>query len=490
MLGGSPGAVDVAPALALAGVERVVRLGPYGGSTAALAVVGRTSWHAQRGADALAGRVAAATGRRARQRARSMAHLEARARAAAARDGGFAFHSRGDIAAADAGAARHVEQTYRAPYLAHATMEPINCTARVADGKVEVWAPTQVPGLARAIAADVAGVDEDAVTVHVTYLGGGFGRRLDVDFVGQAVRIALETGGRPVQLVWSREEDLDARLLSPGRGRDPARRPRRRRPAGRRCASRAPATRSRRAGSSAASRASPARSTRPTRRRSEGLFDQLYAIPHQRIAHVATRSGVPVGYWRSVGHSHNAFFVESFVDELAHAAGRDPVDYRLALLEGRAAPRGGAAPGGRARRLAGPGPIAAARAGRARGVALHETLRQHRRPGRRGVARERPAARAPRRLRRRHRHRRQPGHRRPADGRRGDLRAVGGAARPHRHRRRRRPADQLPELPGRSSGRRAAGRDASRRQHARRRAASARSARRRSRRRWPTRCSR
>ena len=101
-----------------------------------------------------------------------------RARAASAADGGFAFHSRGDAAGADASAVRHVEQIYRAPYLAHATMEPINCTARVAGGKVEVWAPTQVPGLARAIAAAVAGVDERAVTVHVTYLGGGFGRRL------------------------------------------------------------------------------------------------------------------------------------------------------------------------------------------------------------------------------------------------------------------------------------------------------------------------
>jgi isoquinoline 1-oxidoreductase beta subunit len=207
MLGGSPGAVDVEPALALAGVERVVRIGSYGGSTEAFAVVGKTWWHARRGAEAIAvqwqQRPAGAL-----DSAAILAALEARARAAAAVDGGFAFHRRGDVAAADASAARHLEQVYRAPYLAHATMEPINCTARVAGGGVEVWASTQVPGLARAIAAQVAGVGEDAVTIHVPYLGGGFGRRLDVDFVGQAVRVALETGGRPVQLVWSREEDL------------------------------------------------------------------------------------------------------------------------------------------------------------------------------------------------------------------------------------------------------------------------------------------
>ena len=372
MLGGSAGAVDVAPALALAGVERVVRLGPYGGSTAALAVVGRTWWHAQRGAAALKiewqQRPAGALDSDA-----VMAHLEERARAAASGGGGFAFHSRGDLVRADAAAAQHVEQTYRAPYLAHATMEPINCTARVAGGKVEVWAPTQVPGLARAIAADVAGVAEAAVTVHVTYLGGGFGRRLDVDFVGQAVRIALETGGRPVQLIWSREEDLGhdfyrpaaVTILRAGLGADGL-------PQTLRITSAGDAITPRWLERGIPALAGPVDT--PDKTTSEGLFDQIYAIPHQRIAHVATLSGVPVGYWRSVGHSHNAFFVESFVDELAHAAGRDPLDYRLALLAD--APRHAAVLRLAAERAGWPGqgrsrPLAP---GRARGVALHESF--------------------------------------------------------------------------------------------------------------------
>ncbi|MDH4060476.1 MAG: molybdopterin-dependent oxidoreductase, partial [Aquincola sp.] len=203
-LGGSPGAVDDARAMALPGVERVVRLAAYAGSTPALAVVGRSYWHAKRAADALEvdwrPRPAGAIDTGA-----IMASIEAAARDERA---GFAFHEQGDAPAQLAASAHVVEAIYRAPYLAHATMEPINCTVRVADGKVEVWAPTQVPGMARALAARVAGVAPDAVTVHVTYLGGGFGRRLDVDFVGQAVRVALETGGRPVQLVWPREEDL------------------------------------------------------------------------------------------------------------------------------------------------------------------------------------------------------------------------------------------------------------------------------------------
>jgi isoquinoline 1-oxidoreductase subunit beta len=370
MLDGGVGAVDVAPALALAGVERVVRLGPYGGSTAALAVVGRTWWHAQRGAAAIrvewqqrpAGGLDSAA---------ALAHLEASARAALAAEGGFAFHRRGDIDAAEAAAPHRFEQTYRAPYLAHVAMEPINCTARVASGKVEVWASTQVPGMARAIAARVAGVDEDDVVVHVPYLGGGFGRRLEVEVVGQAVRIALETGGRPVQLIWSREEDLGhdfyrpagVTVLRAGLGADGL-------PQSLRIASAGDAITPRWMERGLPALAGPVDT--PDKQTSEGLFDQPYGIANQRIAHVATRVGVPVGYWRSVGHSHNAFFLESFIDELAHGAGRDPVDYRLALLAG--APRHAAV-----LRLAaeqagwpGQGPSRPLAPGRARGVALHE----------------------------------------------------------------------------------------------------------------------
>ena len=370
MLGGSAGAVDVAPALALAGVERVVRLGPYAGSTAALAVVGRTVWHAQRGADAIrvewqqrpAGPLDSAA---------ILVQLEAQARAAHRADGGFAFHRRGDIAAAEASATRHVEAVFRAPYLAHMTMEPINCTARVAGGKVDVWAPTQVPGLARSIAAQVAQVAEDDVTVHVTYLGGGFGRRLDVDFVGQAVRIARETGGRPVQLVWSREEDTrhdfyrpaGVAVLTAGLDADGM-------PTTLRVTSAGDAITPRWMERGIPQLVGPVDT--PDKTSSEGLFDQPYGIAHQRIAHVATKSGVPVGYWRSVGHSHNAFFSESFIDELAHASGRDPIDYRLRLLKD--APRHAAVLKLAAERAGWPGhgPSRPLAAGRARGVALHE----------------------------------------------------------------------------------------------------------------------
>ncbi len=359
-LGGSPGAFDAAAAMALPGVERVVRLGSYAGSTPALAVVGRSTWHAQRGAEALRvqwqGRPAGAL--------ESRQILDALERRAMAQDG-FVFHRRGDARAALAAAARVVEATYRVPYLAHATMEPINATARVADGKVEVWAPTQVPGLARALAARVAGVRDDDVTVHVTYLGGGFGRRLEVDFIGQAVRVAMETGGRAVQLVWPREEDLahdfyrpaGVAVLRAALGADG------------RCEALAVTSAGDAITPRWTQRALPALAgpiDLPDKTASEGLFDLPYAIAHQRIAHAATRHGVPVGYWRAVGHSHNAFFSECFIDELAHAARQDAVAYRLSMLQ--AVPRH-AAVLKLAADKAGWGTTLPA--GRARGVALH-----------------------------------------------------------------------------------------------------------------------
>jgi isoquinoline 1-oxidoreductase beta subunit len=187
------------------------------------------------------------------------------------------------------------------------------------------------------------------------------------------VRIAIECGGRPVQLVWSREEDIAHDFYRPagvavlGASLDTGGRP--------------VALRITSAGDAITPRwmerdvpllAGPV--DMPDKTASEGLFDQPYGIANQRIAHVATRSGVPVGYWRSVGHSHNAFFNESFIDELAHAAGQDPLAYRLALLD--EAPRHRAVLLLAAQRAGWPGygtpsPLAP---GRARGVALHESF--------------------------------------------------------------------------------------------------------------------
>jgi isoquinoline 1-oxidoreductase beta subunit len=297
-----------------------------------------------------------------------LASLEAEATRAAGRGGGFGFHSSGDVGEALARAPRKLQAVYRAPYLAHAALEPVNCTAQVAGGRVELWVPTQVPGMARNLAAQVAGVPVEKVTVHVTYLGGGFGRRLDVDFVGQAVRVAMETGGAPVQLLWPREEDMGHDFY---------------RPAAVAVLQAAIDDQGRLEGLAITSagdaitprwleRALPALSApmdAPDKTTSEGLFDLPYAVPHQRIGHVATQHGVPVGYWRSVGHSHNAFFSEGFIDEVAHRLGQDPVAFRLSLLEGM--PRHAAVLRLAADKAAWGRPLPQ---GRARGVALHESF--------------------------------------------------------------------------------------------------------------------
>ncbi|TMH03150.1 MAG: xanthine dehydrogenase family protein molybdopterin-binding subunit [Betaproteobacteria bacterium] len=366
-LGGAPGRFDADATLKRPGVERIVRLGSFAGSTQAIAVVARSTWHAQQAARAMQVDWQPPPAVHLDSR-RILSTLEQQARDALAHDGGLAFHSRGDIGQAMAGAARQVEAVYRAPYLAHATMEPINCTAQVKDGRVTVWAPTQVPGMARAIAAQVAGVSPDAVTVHVTYLGGGFGRRLDVDFVGQAVRIALETGGRPVQLVWPREEDITHDFYRPaGVAVLRAALDAQGQPLGLAIASAGDAITPRWMERGLPHLAGPIDA--PDKTTSEGLFDMPYGIANQRIAHVTTKSGVPVGYWRSVGHSHNAFFGEAFIDELAHEAKMDPVAFRLALLND--APRHAAVLKLAAEKAGWGRPLAA---GVARGVALHESF--------------------------------------------------------------------------------------------------------------------
>ncbi len=327
MLGGTVQSMDTKAALAMPGVERVVKLNAVAGSTAGFAVVGKTTWHAKQAAQAVnvqwEQRAAGAL-----DTVRIDEELEAHTKT----DQGTAFFTKGDTAKAEASAKKVMSAVYHAPYLAHATMEPMNCTAQVKDGKVEIWAPTQVPGMAREAAAKVAGVDVDKVTLHVTLLGGGFGRRLEVDSVVQAVRVAMETAGRPVQLLWSREEDmthdfyrpmhvasLHAALESDGGVQSL------------RIQSAGDAITPRWMERGLPALAGPL--DMPDKTTAEGLFDLPYGITHQRMAHVATNMGVPVGFWRSVGHSHNAFFSESFIDELSVASGKDGVAYRSALLK-------------------------------------------------------------------------------------------------------------------------------------------------------------
>ncbi len=362
MLGGSAGAMNSDKALALAGAERLVQLPAYAGSTAGFAIVGKSYWHARRAAQAVEVEWRQRLGGPLDSRVINT-ELEAAARSAE----GHVFHEQGDVTAAEK-TGRNVEAWYRAPYLAHATLEPMNCTARVLNGKVEIWVPTQVPEMARAMAAKVAGVPAADVTLHVTLLGGGFGRRLEVDYVAQAVRVAMDCGGAPVQLIWPREEDTTHDFYRPMhvammRGAFDAQ-------------GNLNSLRIKSAGDAISprwmERGLPALSgplDTPDKTTAEGLFDLPYGFANQHMEHVATRMGVPVGFWRSVGHSHNAFFSESFMDELAAEAKQDPVEFRRRWLNG--APRYLAVLNLAARKA---GWGSALPAGRARGVALHESF--------------------------------------------------------------------------------------------------------------------
>ncbi len=365
MLGGSAGSFDSSPALKIKGVERVVQLPALGGGTAGLAVVGTSTWHARQGAAALD-----VQWQQRSLGALNSAAIEKELAAIATTGGGFAFHSRGDADAAEKTAVRTVEALYAAPYLAHATMEPMNCTAQLAGGKLTLWAPTQVPKMARDMAAKAAGLSQDDVTVNVTQLGGGFGRRLEVDFILQAVQVAKFTDGRPVQLVYSREEDMTHDVYRPAHAALLK--------ASIDASGRIASLRIQSAGDAITPRwferalpllAGPVDA--PDKTTAEGLFDLPYDFAHQHMSHSATKMGVPVGYWRSVGHSHNAFFSEGFVDELAHATQTDPLAFRRQHLSGEHAKRHLAVLDLAASK-AGWGSKPAV--GRARGIALHESF--------------------------------------------------------------------------------------------------------------------
>ncbi|WP_439682713.1 Transmembrane isoquinoline 1-oxidoreductase (Beta subunit) oxidoreductase protein [Cupriavidus oxalaticus] len=285
--------------------------------------------------------------------------------------GGFTYRSMGDgLKAFDKPqGATIVEAEYSAPYLAHAAMEPINCTAQVVKDRVQLWAPTQVATLAQLVAARAAGVSRDQVHIDIPLIGGGFGRRLESDFIGQAVSIATRTEGRPVQVIWTREDDIRHDFYRPQAiARLKARVEN----------GKVTAIASRSAGQSILGgeleRLFGAPSPGIDRYAAEGLFDLPYEIEHEHIAHLVVDLPVPVGFWRSVGHSYTGFFLEGFLNDVAAAAGLDPLAMRRDLL--KAHPRELKVLDTVAQAAAWNQPLAPAVDGapRARGLALHNAF--------------------------------------------------------------------------------------------------------------------
>ena len=232
----------------------------------------------------------------------------------------------GDVDNAMASAASKVEATYQLPFLAHATMEPMNCTVHLRRDGCDIWVGSQAIARVQAAAAKTAGLPLDKVIVHNHLIGGGFGRRLEADGAIRAVQIAQHVDG-PVKVVWTREEDIQHDMYRPywfdrlSAGLDTKGMP--------------VAWKNRFAGSSVLARYLP-----PTFNNGfdpdtvEGAIDLTYTLPNMRVEYVRVEPpGIPTAFWRSVGPSHNVFVTESFMDELAAAAKQDPVAYRLALLE-------------------------------------------------------------------------------------------------------------------------------------------------------------
>jgi isoquinoline 1-oxidoreductase beta subunit len=310
--------VDESKLSGFKGVHCVVKLPD------AVAVVAESWWQAKKAAEALP--VSWDFGENSAVSSGAIhAHVQAGLSAADARIG----RNDGDVERALAQAVNRIEADYEVPFLAHATMEPQNCTAYVTADLVEVWAPTQDGETALAIAADAAGMPQSNVLIHKMMLGGGFGRRgIFQDFVRQAVLIAKEVG-RPVKLVWTREEDIRhdfyrpvamARLIA---GLDADGMP--------------IAWKIRTAGQSIIAAVSPrVMQFGVDRNFLQGLLEDMpYAVPNYLVDFAMRNTHVPVGVWRSVNHSQNAFFKECFVDEMAFAAAADPYLFRRKLLANR-----------------------------------------------------------------------------------------------------------------------------------------------------------
>jgi len=354
VFGGTVRSFDASKTSALPGVEKVVQV-PSG-----VAVVARDFWSAQQGRDALEIQWDLGPGA-----AVDTEKLLAGYRALARTPGPVALE-KGDPDAALAKAARRLEAEFDVPYLAHAPMEPLNCTVRLDGDRCELWTGTQFQTMEQGTAARIAGVPPEKVTVHTPFLGGGFGRRANprADFVSEAVHVA-KAAGVPVKVVWTREDDVRGGFYRPlflhrieagvdARGLPVAWR---HVVVGQSILAGTPFDSMVKNGIDEAS--------------VEGVVDSPYldGVAARRVTLHSPRNEVPVLWWRSVGNTHTAFAMECMVDELAHAAGRDPLAFRAALLARHPrhlrALRLAAEKAGWGRRPP---------AGRARGLAVHESF--------------------------------------------------------------------------------------------------------------------
>ncbi len=311
VFGGKVASFDATKAMSVPGVKKVVEI------SNGVAVVADNTWTAMQGRRAL--EIRWDEGPNANLNSEGIRNLFA----ARTSHPGVVARKDGDAAAALSSAAQKIEAVYEAPYLSHAPMEPQNCTADVRADYCEIWAPTQMQTMSQALAAKITGFPIEAVKLHTTYLGGGFGRR-GSDFVGEAVEISKSVGA-PVKLTWSREDDMQHDFYRPASyarfaaGLDKDGWP--------------IAWTTSIACSSVSNGFMPGSVKNGMDRTSvEGCADISYSIPNFFVDYQMTEPGIPVGFWRSVGNSQNGFFSESFIDEIAAAGKKDPYELRRRLL--------------------------------------------------------------------------------------------------------------------------------------------------------------
>ena len=312
VFGGKVANFDAARAKSIAGVRDVVQI------SSGIAVVADNTWTAMQGRLAL--EITWDEGSNSEVTSDGIRKLFADRTS----QPGAVARTEGDAPASLRVAAHKIEAVYEVPFLAHATMEPMNCTAHVRADGCEIWAPTQWQTATQNTAAKVAGVPPESVHVHTTYLGGGFGRRGEQDFIRDALEVSKAIAA-PVKVTWSREEDMQHDFYRPASycrftaGLD---------------ADGSPiAWTNRIACSSIFNRIFPGSVKNNIDRGGvEGSADLPYAIPHILVDYQLTETGIPVGLWRSVGYSQNGFFTESFLDEVAAAGGKDPYELRRRLL--------------------------------------------------------------------------------------------------------------------------------------------------------------
>jgi isoquinoline 1-oxidoreductase subunit beta len=324
-LGGRMKSFDAKAAQAIPGVIKVVEIDCQFGH--GLGVIAKDTWSAFKAADALVVEWGEAP------YPADSAAIQKVLDDALAKGGGASLRELGDVATqfADAPRDKIVDATYTVPFLAHATMEPMNATAQFKDGKLDVWSPNQAPTVTRYICSSIAGLEQADVTVHTTMLGGGFGRRGEMDFSAYATLMAMAADGKPVKVIWTREEDMSHDMYRPA----------------------ASAKFMARLGDDGLPVALDGMIATPSIMRSvirrnmpsmgnaplgpdkaitDGAFNQPYAIANQSVRGIDVDLQLPVSFWRSVGNSSNAFFHECFMDEVAVAAKLDPVAMRLKLM--------------------------------------------------------------------------------------------------------------------------------------------------------------